>query len=155
MTSISTATGQGSRPYISSLQNGVPQEAGVFDPKLERPFIADVTPPRPRKPSLRLLIVKVGINLTDPVFYGVYHGKKIHEDDLEDVLQRAIDVGCRKFMVTGSSLEESKKAVRLAKDKRLCLLPRFLDSQEYMLSFISRVLLRYCGSSSLLVKRVR
>lgn len=57
---------------------------------------------------------KVGINLTDPTFRGEYYGKKAHEDDTEYVLQRATEVGCIKFMVTGSDLEESKKAIALA-----------------------------------------
>jgi TatD DNase family protein len=56
----------------------------------------------------------VGINLTDPVFQGEYYGKKHHEDDTNHVLQRAINIGCTKFMVTGSDLKESKKAVELA-----------------------------------------
>lgn len=63
--------------------------------------------------------LQVGINLGDPVFRGVYHGKEAHEDDLDDVLQRAVEAGCIKFMVTGSDLEESKKAVQLAKDYRM------------------------------------
>ncbi|KAI9877719.1 MAG: hypothetical protein M1830_003031 [Pleopsidium flavum] len=69
--------------------------------------------------SKKLRYADVGINLGDPIFRGVYHGKKAHEDDLEDVLQRAVEVGCRKLMVTGSDLEESRKAVQLAKDHRV------------------------------------
>lgn len=61
----------------------------------------------------------MGINLGDPVFRGVYHGKKVHDDDLDDVLQRAQDVGCIKMMVTGSDLEESKKAVQMAQEHRM------------------------------------
>ncbi|KAK7902794.1 hypothetical protein LTR67_002440 [Exophiala xenobiotica] len=60
----------------------------------------------------------IGINLGDPVFRGEYHGKKAHDDDLEDVIQRALDVGCTKFMVTGSNLEESRHAVEIAKRYR-------------------------------------
>ncbi|KAI9751360.1 MAG: hypothetical protein M4579_006101 [Chaenotheca gracillima] len=56
----------------------------------------------------------VGINLTDPVFHGSYHGKQAHEDDLDEVIARAKAIGCEKFMVTGSSLEESRGAVKLA-----------------------------------------
>ncbi|KAI1617821.1 Mg-dependent DNase [Exophiala viscosa] len=56
----------------------------------------------------------VGINLGDPVFRGKYHGKKAHEDDLDDVVQRALDVGCTKLMITGSNLKESRHAVELA-----------------------------------------
>ena len=61
-----------------------------------------------------ILSEQVGINLTDPTFRGEYYGKRAHEDDTEFVLQRAIEVGCIKFMVTGSDLEESKKAILLA-----------------------------------------
>ncbi|KAJ5502198.1 hypothetical protein N7463_005072 [Penicillium fimorum] len=61
-----------------------------------------------------LRYVDIGINLSDPVFRGEYHGKQAHEDDLDDVIQRARDVGCSKFMVTGSDLVESKHAVHVA-----------------------------------------
>jgi TatD DNase family protein len=60
----------------------------------------------------------VGINLGDPVFRGIYHGKKGHEDDLDDVIQRAVDAGCIKMMITGSDLKESKHALDLAKQYR-------------------------------------
>ena len=56
----------------------------------------------------------MGINLTDPTFGGEYYGKQAHEDDTGHVIQRAIDVGCIKFMVTGSDLGGSKKAIELA-----------------------------------------
>lgn len=51
----------------------------------------------------------------DPVFRGEYHGKKVHDDDLELVVQRARDAGCEKMMITGSDLRESKKALELAR----------------------------------------
>lgn len=44
------------------------------------------------------------------------HGdRRAHEDDLDHVVQRAVAAGCEKFMITGSDLEESRKAVELAK----------------------------------------
>ncbi|OQE00066.1 hypothetical protein PENVUL_c059G07943 [Penicillium vulpinum] len=64
--------------------------------------------------SKPLRYVDIGINLSDPVFRGEYHGKQAHDDDLEDVIQRARDVGCFKFMVTGSDLVESKHAIHIA-----------------------------------------
>jgi TatD DNase family protein len=64
-------------------------------------------------------LFQVGINLGDPVFRGQYHGKQAHEDDLEGVVQRALDVGCTKLMVTGSNLKESHHAVDLAKHYRM------------------------------------
>ncbi|MCJ1350925.1 MAG: TatD DNase [Icmadophila ericetorum] len=65
-------------------------------------------------PKTRLRFADVGINLTDPVFTGQYHGKKAHDEDVDDVLKRAVDVGCNKFMITGSNLRESRNAVKLA-----------------------------------------
>lgn len=64
----------------------------------------------------RLRFADVGINLTDSTFQGVYHGKQAHENDTKYVIQRAVDVGCRKFMVTGSDLQESRKAIALAEE---------------------------------------
>ncbi|KAF2184298.1 deoxyribonuclease tatD [Zopfia rhizophila CBS 207.26] len=63
----------------------------------------------------QLRYVDIGINLGDPVFRGEYHGMQRHDDDLNDVLQRALDVGCKKFMVTGSDLNESEHAIGIAK----------------------------------------
>ncbi|KAI5291390.1 hypothetical protein KEM52_000185 [Ascosphaera acerosa] len=65
--------------------------------------------------SQKLRYADVAINLGDPVFRGEYHGKKAHESDLEDIIQRAVDVGCEKLMITGSALEESREIVELAK----------------------------------------
>ncbi|KAF2117719.1 deoxyribonuclease tatD [Lophiotrema nucula] len=65
--------------------------------------------------SGKLRYIDIGINLGDPVFRGNYHGTQRHENDFEDVLQRAKDVGCQKFMITGSDLKESQHAVDLAK----------------------------------------
>ncbi|KAF2461527.1 deoxyribonuclease tatD [Lineolata rhizophorae] len=62
----------------------------------------------------------IGINLSDPVFKGIYHGKQAHDDDFDSVVQRARDVGCEKMMVTGSDLKESEHAVRIAEEHRLC-----------------------------------
>lgn len=52
------------------------------------------------------------------MFQGSYHGKQAHEADLDDVIQRAKDVGCAKFMVTGSDLVESVEAINIAKKYR-------------------------------------
>jgi TatD DNase family protein len=65
-----------------------------------------------------LRYVDIGINLGDPVFRGEYHGRRVHDNDLDDVIQRARDVGCTKFMVTGSDLVESRHAIQLAQSYR-------------------------------------
>lgn len=52
------------------------------------------------------------------MFKGIYHGKAVHQDDLSGVVDRAVNVGCKKLMVTGSDLDESRHAVALAQEYR-------------------------------------
>lgn len=37
---------------------------------------------------------------------------------MDEIIQRARDVGCSKFMVTGSDLKESRQAIELARKYR-------------------------------------
>ncbi|KAK3298000.1 uncharacterized protein B0H64DRAFT_135833 [Chaetomium fimeti] len=60
--------------------------------------------------------IDIGINLADPIFRGRYHGKSRHPDDLKGVIGRAVEVGCSKLIVTGSSFKSSRDALKLAKE---------------------------------------
>ena len=62
----------------------------------------------------------IGANLTDPMYQGLYHGSRKHDPDLPDVLDRALKHGLLKMIVTGGSLEDSQKALELAKTKGSC-----------------------------------
>ncbi|XP_044735328.1 putative deoxyribonuclease TATDN1 [Chrysoperla carnea] len=59
--------------------------------------------------------IDIGANLTDPMYMGLYHGSKKHEPDLLNVLARAWDAGLKKIIITGGNLEDSEKALNLAK----------------------------------------
>ena len=64
--------------------------------------------------------VDIGANLLDDMYRGTYRGKPRHEADLDDVLQRAWEGGLDRIVVTAGSLEESRRAVELARtDPRL------------------------------------
>ncbi|KAF4976692.1 hypothetical protein FZEAL_6672 [Fusarium zealandicum] len=67
-------------------------------------------------PSYEPRYIDIGINLTDPIFRGSYHGKQRHSDDLAAVIGRAREVGCSKLIVTGSDLANSRDALELAED---------------------------------------
>jgi Tat protein secretion system quality control protein TatD with DNase activity len=66
------------------------------------------------------MFIDIGANLSDDMFRGVYHGKTRHEPDLDHVLARAWGAGLERIMVTAGNLEESRRALELAKmDPRL------------------------------------
>ncbi|KAL2213847.1 hypothetical protein CC79DRAFT_1362635 [Sarocladium strictum] len=58
--------------------------------------------------------IDIGINLADPIFRGKYRGKQAHPDDLKAVVSRAQEVGCAKFLVTGSDFKSAREALELA-----------------------------------------
>ncbi|KAI8625831.1 TatD family hydrolase [Xylariaceae sp. FL1651] len=60
--------------------------------------------------------VDIGINLADPIFRGVYHGKERHPDDLQAVVSRAQEVGCQKLIITGSDFTSSRHALDIARE---------------------------------------
>ena len=49
------------------------------------------------------------------MYLGQYHGSKKHEPDVSEVLHRSWKNGLEKIMITGGSLEESKRAIEMAK----------------------------------------
>lgn len=59
--------------------------------------------------------IDIGVNLTDPVFRGSYHGKQAHQDDFSIVHARAVKAGVAAQILTGGNLAESREALSLAK----------------------------------------
>lgn len=55
----------------------------------------------------------VGVNITDPMFSGDYHGRKHHRNDTLDVLQKAFRHHVTDVLLTGSSLAESKRTIEI------------------------------------------
>ncbi|KAL0491267.1 deoxyribonuclease TATDN1 [Acrasis kona] len=59
--------------------------------------------------------IDIGVNLTDPMFTGVYHDKKAHEDDFKSVLERSKRANVNKIIITGTTLSDSREAIQLAR----------------------------------------
>ena len=60
-------------------------------------------------------LTDIGVNLTDAMYQGEYHGSKKHEPDLDAVLERAWKHGLDKMMITGGSLEDAHKSLEIAR----------------------------------------
>lgn len=60
-------------------------------------------------------LIDIGANLTDAMFRGIYHTSQKHNDDFDLMLKRAKIGGVEKIIITGGSLDDSKKALELAR----------------------------------------
>jgi len=58
-------------------------------------------------------LIDIAANLTDSVFRGEYGNKKVHDEDLEEVLKRAWEVGVDKIIVTATNLTDAKNALQI------------------------------------------
>ncbi|WWC93031.1 uncharacterized protein L201_007995 [Kwoniella dendrophila CBS 6074] len=58
----------------------------------------------------------IAVNLADPMFTGSYHGRQKHASDLPQVISRAREKGVERILITGTSLKDSKDALKLAKE---------------------------------------
>ena len=72
--------------------------------------------------SPKIPLIDIAVNLTDPMFTGVYNGKQCHQSDILSVLSRAFDGGVRRIIITGGSLQDSEEALKLSglSDKLYC-----------------------------------
>ncbi|ORY34938.1 hypothetical protein BCR39DRAFT_515713 [Naematelia encephala] len=57
----------------------------------------------------------IAVNLTDPQFTGNYHNRQKHPSDIDSILSRAKARGVERILITGTSLEESRTSLDLAK----------------------------------------
>lgn len=59
-------------------------------------------------------LIDIGANLTDPMFVGIYNSSQKHQNDFEQMLDRASERGVEKIIITGGTLDESRKALSIA-----------------------------------------
>lgn len=64
--------------------------------------------------STSVRVVDIGINLTDNMYQGKYHGKKKHPADLEEVVRRGTAVGVSGLIITGTDASDSAAAIKLS-----------------------------------------
>ena len=68
----------------------------------------------------RRRFIDIAVNLTDCVFVGVCRkGKRIHDSDLDLVVARAIAAGVERMIITGTTLDVSRRIVSRARERAL------------------------------------
>lgn len=55
----------------------------------------------------------IAANLCDEKFQGVYNGKKFHEDDTDEVIERAREYGVEKMLFASGSIEDLHLSFKL------------------------------------------
>ncbi|KAI1017016.1 hypothetical protein LB504_006695 [Fusarium proliferatum] len=102
--------------FHSSARTGFRTSSLRFQASQFHNMASSPTPQTVEGSSYKPRYIDIGINLTDPIFRGKYHGKERHPDDLDAIIGRAREVGCTKLIVTGSDLGNSRDALTLARD---------------------------------------
>jgi TatD DNase family protein len=57
----------------------------------------------------------IAVNLDDPMFRGLYHGKAHHSDDFDDVLSRSFSNGVERIIATGTDVKSSQSVLEISK----------------------------------------
>lgn len=69
-----------------------------------------------KKNSATIRLVDIGANLLDDRFTeGIYRGTFRHEPDLDEIIERAVNVGVKRIILTAGTVEESRQAVQMAR----------------------------------------
>ncbi|CDO95001.1 unnamed protein product [Kluyveromyces dobzhanskii CBS 2104] len=66
--------------------------------------------------SKQIRYYDIGFNISDHMFQGKYHGRKNHDSDLANVLNRCRITRVDKLLITGSSIHESKHSIKLCSE---------------------------------------
>jgi len=64
--------------------------------------------------STSLRFFDIAANLAAEHFMGIYNGKQLHTEDVDTVIQRAEEIGCRHFLFVGGDLKDSKRSFELS-----------------------------------------
>lgn len=62
----------------------------------------------------------IAANLTDHQFDGKYHGKKVHEADRHEVIERAFKHGCEHLLVAAGNLDDAKHSLEICEKNPNC-----------------------------------
>ncbi len=92
------------------------------------------------------------------MYQGIYNGIRKHEPDLQNVLERSVKNGLEKLIITGTSLEHSKLALKIAENNGTYT---YAECRIFVFSITSvsishsRCLIHHRGMSPYKMQRIR
>lgn len=81
--------------------------------------------------------IDIGANLSDSMYQGIYNGSQKHHPDLDKVLERSWNNNLSKIIITAGNVEESKKALVIARTDGKILLHKYLKMLVRLHTYIS------------------
>ena len=65
--------------------------------------------------SSKIRLFDIAANLSDDTFWGIYHGKRKHPDDLEHVFKRAEEYGVDRLLLSSGHIPDALISLELCK----------------------------------------
>ena len=90
------------------------QNKNKSNPKLFFLFTKMINPTQNQNKG-KIQLFDIAANLSDEKFQGIYNGKTYHEDDTNEVLQRAEEFGVNKMLFASGTISDLHISYKLSK----------------------------------------
>lgn len=98
---------------INSLAKEVSRHKLIFKNNINKLFKKMLTNKTNQIHKNDYKLFDIAANLCDEKFQGIYNGKKYHEDDTDEVIERAKEYGVQKMLFASGSIEDLHLSFKL------------------------------------------
>ncbi|EDK31409.2 deoxyribonuclease TATDN1-like protein (macronuclear) [Tetrahymena thermophila SB210] len=80
---------------------------------LQKLYFATINSSKFNKMEAKHRFFDIAANLADHTFKGHYYEKKVHDEDVDEVIQRAASIGCDRLLIVGGYIEDSIESYKI------------------------------------------